>query len=156
MTEYLADNLRAEPTLLLATLRPGKTNPAAGLAHTLQARNTATVLDLNRLDRSQVIAMVQNCLGGNPALPEVDAFVAARAEGLPLFVEELLGGLATTGALCREAEGWVARSRLTPASRSPSARRSPSAWRRYPPIPETWCRSRRSSDGGSTGSCSPP
>jgi DNA-binding CsgD family transcriptional regulator/tetratricopeptide (TPR) repeat protein len=114
VVEYLADNLREEPTLLLATLRPGKTSPMVRLAHTLQARNSATVLDLARLDRPQVIAMVRACLDDEPAPPEVDAFVAARADGVPLFVEELLAGLITTGALCREGNGWVARSRLTP------------------------------------------
>ncbi|MGQ0719733.1 MAG: ATP-binding protein [Pseudonocardiales bacterium] len=114
VTEFLADNLGAEPTLLLATLRPEEERPAVRLAHTLRVRDAATVLDLNRLDRSQVTAMVRACLGDEPAPPEVDAFVAARAEGVPLFVEELLTGLATTGALFREGGGWVARSRLTP------------------------------------------
>jgi DNA-binding CsgD family transcriptional regulator/tetratricopeptide (TPR) repeat protein len=114
VVEYLADNLRAEPTLLLATLRPGTASPMVRLAHTLQVRNSATVLDLARLDRSQVIAMVRACLGDEPPPPEVDAFVAARADGIPLFVEELLTGLITTGALSREDGGWVARSRLTP------------------------------------------
>ncbi|MGH3983032.1 MAG: AAA family ATPase, partial [Pseudonocardiaceae bacterium] len=110
VTEYLADNLRAEPTLLLATLRPGSANPAVRLAHTLQARNSATVLDLNRLNRSLVTAMVRACLGDMPAPPEVDAFVGSRADGVPLFVEELLTGLATTGALFRDdSGGWVAR-----------------------------------------------
>ncbi len=115
VVEYLADNLRAEPTLLLATLRTGNANPAVRLAHTLQARNSATVLDLDRLDRPLVTAMVQACLGDEPAPPEVDAFVGSRADGVPLFVEELLTGLTTTGALFRDdSGGWVARSRLTP------------------------------------------
>ncbi len=114
VTEFLADNLGAEPTLLLATLRPEEDRHAVRLAHTLRVRDAATVLDLNRLDRSQVIAMVRACLGDEPAPPEVDAFVAARAEGVPLFIEELLTGLATTGALFRDGGGWVARSRLTP------------------------------------------
>src|SRR5918998_3602532 len=114
VVEYLADNLREEPTLLLATLRPDRTSPAVQLADTLQVRNSATVLDLARLDRSQVSTMVQACLGDEPPPPEVDAFVAARADGVPLFVEELLTGLITTGALSREGGGWVARSRLTP------------------------------------------
>ena len=114
VVEYLADNLREEPTLLLATLRPDRTSPAVQLADTLQVRNSATVLDLARLDRSQVSTMVQACLGDEPPPPEVDAFVAARADGVPLFVEELLTGLITTGALSREGSGWVARSRLTP------------------------------------------
>lgn len=69
VVEYLADNLREEPTLLLATLRPGRTSPMARLAHTLEVRNSATVLDVARLDRSQVIAMVRACLGDEPPPP---------------------------------------------------------------------------------------
>ncbi len=81
VVEYLADNLRAEPTLLLATLRPGKASPMVRLAHALQVRNSATVLDLARLDQSQVIAMVRACLGDEPPPPEVDAFVAPGPTG---------------------------------------------------------------------------
>ncbi|MGH3897330.1 MAG: ATP-binding protein, partial [Pseudonocardiaceae bacterium] len=114
VTEFLADNLGAEPTLLLATLRSEEASPALRLAHEVRTRDSATVLDLARLDRSQVTAMVRACLGDEPPPPEVGAFVAARADGVPLFIEELLTGLATTGALFREDGGWVSRSRLTP------------------------------------------
>src|ERR671916_1188262 len=59
VVEYLADNLREEPTLLLATLRPGRASPMVRLAHKPQGRNRGAVLDLPPVGPAQVIAVAR-------------------------------------------------------------------------------------------------
>ena len=114
VVEYLADNLADEPTLLLGTLRPEDSTGALTLSSALQARGAAELVPLPRLKPAQVTRMIRACLGGDPAPEEVDAFVRARADGLPFFVEELLTGLTATDALRHQDGRWLAISRLTP------------------------------------------
>jgi DNA-binding CsgD family transcriptional regulator len=86
--EYLADNVAAEPVLMLFTARdePG---PAIELLRRLAGREACTVLALPPLTGPEVDAMAAACCGGDPP----DATRAAlrhRAGGTPLLVEELL------------------------------------------------------------------
>ena len=70
------------PVLLVITFRPEFQHPWGGQPH-------VTVLALNRLGERDGLALVER-LAGNAGLPReiVDAIVE-RADGVPLFVEEL-------------------------------------------------------------------
>jgi DNA-binding CsgD family transcriptional regulator len=104
VVEFLADNLAGEPVACLLTMRPDPP-PARRLAHGLEARGATEVVHLDRLGDDDVERLTAACLGGAPPA-EVLELVTGWAEGVPLFVEELLAGLASTGALRRGADGW--------------------------------------------------
>ena len=108
LLEYLADNLSAERVLCLGTLRDEEGAAAAGLASMLEARGSAAVLPLGRLDQAATARMALACVGAADLPDSVQAFVAERAEGIPFLVEEVLAGLIGAGAL-RERDGrWNA------------------------------------------------
>jgi len=91
--ELLGHMIAQSPTarvLLLATARPEFTPP-------WPARSNLTTVQLSRLTKRQARDMV-TALGG-PALPAatLDALVA-RADGVPLYVEELAKAMAEPGA----------------------------------------------------------
>jgi DNA-binding CsgD family transcriptional regulator len=157
LVEYVADNLRAERVLCVGTFRPAEGGEAAELAAKLEARGSADVVTLRRLDNAAMARMAAACLavqaqggdpleppgvqaqggdpleslgvqaqrgdpleppgvqaqGGDPleppagGLPEAaQAFVAARAEGVPFLVEEILAGLLEDGRLVRRGGRW--------------------------------------------------
>ena len=109
--EYLGDHLDAEPVRVLGTVRPGEQRRADACVAALRSRRAADVLPLARLPADAVTQMLRDRLSGEPP-PDVLRFVTARADGLPLFVEELLGGLLDAGALVERENGWAAVSRL--------------------------------------------
>lgn len=87
--EYLSDNLEDERLLLVLTARSEEGPKALELLHHLEVRRSATVLRLPPLDGDEVRTMVTACLGQEPA-DDVTSLVVDRAQGVPLFVEELL------------------------------------------------------------------
>ncbi|HEY2692872.1 MAG TPA: AAA family ATPase [Streptosporangiaceae bacterium] len=108
LLEYLADNLSGERVLCLGTLRDEEGEGAAGLASMLEARGSAAVLPLGRLDQAATARMALACVGAADLPDPVQSFVAERAEGIPFLVEEVLAGLIGAGAL-RERDGrWNA------------------------------------------------
>jgi class 3 adenylate cyclase/predicted ATPase len=70
------------PALVIVTFRPAFTPPWRGQAH-------ITALTLNRLSRKRGAAMVAEVTGGKALPPEVLEQIVAKADGVPLFVEEL-------------------------------------------------------------------
>ncbi|MDP8931340.1 MAG: AAA family ATPase [Actinomycetota bacterium] len=114
VVEYLSDNVRREPLLCLATVGSEGPSPARMLAGTLSARRAATVIELGRLGPLNAADMVRACLSTTTVPADVERFVVSRAEGLPFFVEELLGGLLHAGGLVHSNGAWVAVSRLVP------------------------------------------
>lgn len=115
VVEFLADNLGAESVCCLVTLRADERSPAQLLTAALHARRVARLVDLCRLADDEVAAMTRACLSAAQVPEEVEAFARSHADGLPFFVEELLGGLVDSGALVRRDSGWVAISRLVPS-----------------------------------------
>lgn len=109
IVDYLSDNLASERVLCVVTVR----DEAAGteLVRSLRSRRAARVLPLAPLDREQVAAMVAACLG-TQAVPEEVAAFAARADGIPFVVEELLAAALSAGALVEEAGSWRVAKRL--------------------------------------------
>ena len=115
LLEYLADNLSAERVLCVGTLRD-EDGAAAGLARALEARGSAAVLPLSRLDPAAMARMALACVGA-AGLPEpVQSLVAERAEGLPFLVEEVLAGLIGDGTLAERDGRWQATDMTGPGA----------------------------------------
>jgi DNA-binding NarL/FixJ family response regulator len=106
--EYLADNVTTEPVLIVATARPDGNADAVAALRTLADRRAVVPLRLRRLTVDQTVEMTRRCLGDATVPAEVLHLVSNRADGLPFFVEELLAGFASDGALAAGGGGWVA------------------------------------------------
>ena len=63
----------------------------------LEARGSAAVLPLARLDPAAMARMALACVGAADLPAAVQSFVAERAEGIPFLVEEILAGLIGEG-----------------------------------------------------------
>jgi predicted ATPase len=113
VVEYFADNIRTESVCCLATLRDDEPTPAVELMHLLTARRVAGHMQLARLDERAVAEMVGSCLdAANP--PDEVLGLAARADGVPFLVEELLASTAASGALVHDDGHWVLAPSVTP------------------------------------------
>ncbi len=86
------DRVRDLPVLVIITFRPEFTPPWKGLTH-------VTPLALGRLSRRQGGAMVERVTGGKALPREVVEEINAKADGIPLFVEELTKVALETGFL---------------------------------------------------------
>jgi predicted ATPase len=106
IVEYLADNLTSERVLCLGTLRTAERTPGRDLARALGARRVATILELSRLDEGEVADMVRSCLN-TAAVPDEVLGLAARADGVPFLVEELLAVAVASGALVDDGGSWA-------------------------------------------------
>lgn len=107
VVEYLADSLEWQPTVLLATVRADPSD-ALELARTVARRGSCTLLELERLDRSEVRALVASCVKTQTAdIPDqiVDQ-LSEDSAGNPFVVEELLHGMISDGLLVADANGW--------------------------------------------------
>ena len=90
--------LRNLRVLLVMTFRPEFNPPWIGQAH-------VGLLALNRLDTQDGIVLVER-VAGKPLPSAVVAQITARADGIPLFVEELTRALIETGSLQDEGIGY--------------------------------------------------
>jgi predicted ATPase len=95
------------PVLLIVTFRPEFQPPWTG-------QPQVTILALNRLDRRDRTALVEQIAGGKVLPDEVIAQIADRAEGVPLFVEELTKSVLESGLLRQEADRYVLDGALPP------------------------------------------
>ena len=113
IVEYLADNVAAERVLCVATLRDEERAAGLDLALALHARRSSTLLQLPRLDDAQVVDMVRSCLGGlDVPVPVVQ--LAARADGVPFLVEELLAVAVAAGSLVSDGASWNVSTSIEP------------------------------------------
>lgn len=99
--EYLCDNLRGEPVAVLGTLRDEEPSEAGVVVEALRARGSATVVTLEPLDVGATADMVGACVLPAGIDRETALELVAAAEGVPLFVEELLTLSAHPGAARR-------------------------------------------------------
>ena len=98
-------NLAEARVLLIVTHRP-PLDPDRPILPTLEETGRALVLDLSELTPEGVRALVTARLGGDvPA--EILALIEERAQGNPLFVEELAETLRETSRLQQVAGRWV-------------------------------------------------
>ena len=105
MVEYLADNLDRERVACVATIRDDDPSDALELARRLEARRATTIVPLVRLGPHAVAELVEACLDEEQPHPDVLA-LAAKADGVPFLVEELLATAALSGAIVRSPDGW--------------------------------------------------
>ena len=72
------------------------------------ASDDATTIHLEPLSDDDSATLIDTLLGGSSLQPELRSRITAAAEGIPLFVEEMLGMLIDSGRLRRLDDGWRA------------------------------------------------
>ena len=133
------DQIAGARVLMLLTSRPDNQPSLGGHPH-------VTRLTLNRLGRSPTEAIVARLTGGTSLPPEVLEEIAARTDGVPLFVEELTKAVLEAGTAGSGAAVPVSlhASLMARLDRVPESRR----WRRWQPasgassLTRSWRRSR--------------
>ncbi len=98
----IVDHLADRPLMTLLSCRPDARRP-------LVARATQSTIRLEPLSADETRLLVRSLFGttDEDAFPQVQELVAARAEGNPLFVEEIIRSLVDEGALTHDGNGWT-------------------------------------------------
>jgi class 3 adenylate cyclase/tetratricopeptide (TPR) repeat protein len=100
--EYLGvlmDSVAAVPLMLMATYRVGYAPPFG-------SRSFHTTLTLRSLSEADSLAMAGRVLGSEQFPEGLKAALMAKAEGIPLFIEEVTKTLLDLGVLRREPGGY--------------------------------------------------
>jgi class 3 adenylate cyclase/tetratricopeptide (TPR) repeat protein len=102
LLERLLDEVENAPILLLCPTRPAlfDARPKWGV------HERAVRIELARLDGAESAQLVRNLLGGAELGRDVEARIAAAADGNPLFVEQLLSMLIDDGTITPHDGGW--------------------------------------------------
>ena len=108
LLDLTVERVRTLPVLLLVTFRPEFQPPWTG-------QPQVTMLSLNRLDRRDRSALVEQIAGGKPLPDEVVDQIADRTDGVPLFVEELTKTVLESGC-CARSRPVRARRALPPVA----------------------------------------
>jgi class 3 adenylate cyclase/predicted ATPase len=90
LLDLIVERVRSLPVLLIVTFRPEFQMPWIG-------QPQVTMLALNRLDRRDRTALVEQIAGGKALPAEVIDQIADRTDGVPLFVEELTKNVLESG-----------------------------------------------------------
>jgi len=93
--------------MLLVTCRPEFQNPWGSHSH-------VTTLTLNRLGRQQCADLIGQVAGGRQVPETITRAIIDRADGVPLFVEELTKAVLESGLLCETPGELVADGPLPP------------------------------------------
>ena len=121
---YLARRLRHGRTALLATYRTDelhRRHPLRPVRAELERTGRALRIELGRLERPEVVRLVQEIAGSGVPVATLDAIVG-RSEGNPFLVEELVAADAGATSLLPETIQELLLSRV--ASVEPSTRRA--------------------------------
>jgi class 3 adenylate cyclase/predicted ATPase len=78
----VVDRIRIRRVLLIVTFREEFSPPWIGQPH-------VTTLTINRLAQREVDALIDRVMGNNPLPANIRQDIAERADGIPLFVEEI-------------------------------------------------------------------
>ena len=95
LLDLTVERVRSLPVLLIVTFRPEFQPPWTG-------QPQVTMLALNRLDRRDRTALVEQIAGGKALPDEVVAQIVDRTDGVPLFVEELTKSVLESGCCARK------------------------------------------------------
>src|SRR5262247_4411687 len=95
----MLDAVAGVPLLLLATYRIGYTPPFG-------SRSFYTTLTLHSLSEAETLAMAGHVLGTAQFPVELQTALMEKAEGVPLFIEEVTKTLLDLGVLQREDGGY--------------------------------------------------
>ena len=93
------------PVMIIVTYRPEFTPPWLDLGH-------VTTLNLNHLERSQVVALVRNTAGGKALPGAIVEQIAAKSQGVPLFIEEITRAILESGDLEEDGERYILRGSI--------------------------------------------
>jgi len=107
LLDLTVERVRSLPVLLVVTFRPEFQPPWSG-------QPQVTMLALNRLDRHDRTVLVEQIAGGKALPAEVVAQIVDRADGVPLFVEELTKSVLESGLLREEVDRYVLDGALPP------------------------------------------
>jgi predicted ATPase len=107
LLDLTVERVRSLPVLLIVTFRPEFQPPWTG-------QPQVSMVTLNRLDRRDRTALVEQIAGGRPLPDEVVDQIAERSDGVPLFVEELTKSVLESGLLREEADRFVLDGVLPP------------------------------------------
>jgi class 3 adenylate cyclase len=105
LVEHLAEWVRDAPVLLLCIARPELLDMRPGWGG---GKLNATSTLLEPLSDGESLQLIENLVGRAGFAEDVEARIAAAAEGNPLFVEEMLSMLIDDGLLVRRNGGWEA------------------------------------------------
>src|SRR4029453_8442349 len=106
LLDRVVEQVEHLPVLLVVSSRPGFSPPWSGSAHVTQ-------LSLVRLRRGEGMMLIERVLGGKALPGEVMNQIVAKADGVPLFVEELTkavldaGLVVATGDQLELAQPWA-------------------------------------------------
>jgi predicted ATPase/class 3 adenylate cyclase len=103
----LIERVRSLPVLLVITFRPEFKPSWIGYPH-------VTSLTLNRLSRKSGLALIERLTAGKTLPTEVLSQIVAKADGVPLFVEELTKSVLESGLLREEPDAYVLAGPLPP------------------------------------------
>jgi class 3 adenylate cyclase/tetratricopeptide (TPR) repeat protein len=125
LLDYVVEWTREAPLLLLCTARPELLDRRPDWAG---GKRNATTIDLEPLSEQASEVLLDNLLDGMLLPVDVRARITAAAEGIPLFVEEMVGMLVDSGRLRRsdgaqEAEGDLRGMEVPPTIRAVLAAR---------------------------------
>jgi tetratricopeptide (TPR) repeat protein len=112
----VASSANAAPVLLLCVARPELLDEHPTWGGGLRS---ASSLPLHALSDEEIDELVRNLLGGNVPV-DISSWVAAAADGNPLYVEEFLSVLLEDGALLQANGRWVATKAIDSAATPPS------------------------------------
>ena len=107
LLDLTVERVRSLPVLLIVTFRPEFQPPWTG-------QPQVTMLALNRLDRRDRTALVEQIAGGKALPDEVIDQIVDRTDGVPLFVEELTKSVLESGLLREETDRYVLDGALPP------------------------------------------
>lgn len=96
--DAVVDRIQALPVLLVVTARPEFVSRWPSHAH-------VTLVSLNRLGARQAAGIVERVCGGETLPPALLQQILARADGVPLFVEELTKAVLEAGLPRETADG---------------------------------------------------
>ena len=97
--DFAMDSVAGLPLMLLLTYRVGYTPPFG-------SRSFHTTLALRSLSEAESLAMAGRVLGSEQFPEELQTVLMDKAEGVPLFIEELTKTLFDLGVLRREDSGY--------------------------------------------------
>ena len=117
LLDRIIERIARLPVLLVATFRPEFVPPWGGLPQ-------VTVLTLARLDRRTGTGMVAGIAGNRALSSEAAAEIVERADGVPLFVEELTRAVLEAGGSGEGIERTLAGA-VSPSAAVPAALHAP-------------------------------
>jgi tetratricopeptide (TPR) repeat protein len=100
LLDLTVERVRTLPVLLIVTFRPEFQPPWIG-------QPQVSMMTLNRLDRTDRTALVEEIAGGKVLPDGVVTQIAERTDGVPLFVEELTKSVLESGLLREEVDRYV-------------------------------------------------